>query len=40
VNQKKTCHFILDYNFRVSWWIFRHFLYQWKQEWILYNLLT
>jgi len=21
VGHKKTCHFILDYNFGVSWWI-------------------
>jgi len=36
----KTCHFVFDYNSGASWSIL-YFLYQWKQEWILYkeNLL-
>ena len=37
VSHKKTCHFTLDHNSHVSWWIFLHFLYQWKREWILYR---
>jgi len=34
---RKKCHFIFDYNSRISWWIFYNFLYYWKQERILYN---
>jgi len=31
------CHFIFDYNSGFSWSIFIVFLYQWKQEGILYK---